>query len=171
MKTKMMMLCLTLISWGAFAQHDHAGMHDKKNTDKEKMSENMIMFKDAKLETAYKNYIVLKDALVSSNKDEAKNAAIQLQKSMEGVADGKMVADEAGKLASAGSLDEQRKAFSDVSNMMAMLLKGGKLSMGMIYVEYCPMAKASWLSNEKEIKNPYYGDQMLNCGSVKEMIH
>jgi hypothetical protein len=29
---------------------------------------------------------------------------------------------------------------------------------------------ADWLSKEKEIKNPYYGSQMLNCGSVEETI-
>lgn len=171
MKTKMMMLCLTLMSWGVIAQHDQAGMHDKSKMDKENMNENMVMFKDAKLGTAYKNYLNLKDALVASNKDEAKNAAIQLQKSMDGVADGKMIADEAAKLAASSNIKEQRKAFSDVSNMMAMLIKDGRLSMGMIYLDYCPMVKSSWLSNDKEIKNPYFGEQMLTCGSVKEMIH
>jgi hypothetical protein len=29
---------------------------------------------------------------------------------------------------------------------------------------------AFWLSNEKEIKNPYFGSMMLKCGSVKETI-
>jgi hypothetical protein len=29
---------------------------------------------------------------------------------------------------------------------------------------------AYWLASEKEIKNPYYGDDMLNCGEVKEEI-
>lgn len=39
MKTKMMMLCLALVSWGAFAQHDHAkdGGHDKMKMDKKGM--------------------------------------------------------------------------------------------------------------------------------------
>lgn len=159
MKTKMIMLCLVLGSWGAYAQHD------------KKMDQSTAMFKDAKLGAAYEHYIHLKDALVASNQSEAKKAAGDLQKSLEGVDNGKMVSDEAAKVASAASLENQRKAFSGVSDMMAMLVKDGKLSMGMIYLEYCPMAKASWLSNEKEIKNPYYGDKMLKCGSVKEMIH
>ena len=38
------------------------------------------------------------------------------------------------------------------------------------YVQKCPMANnnkgAVWLSTEEEIKNPYYGDAMLTCGSV-----
>lgn len=166
MKTKTMMLCLVLGSWGAFAQHDHA-----KHSDEKKMDQNVAMFKDAKLGKAYEHYIHLKDALVASNQDDAKKAANELLKSLKDVTNGKMVADEAAKLVTAPNLEGQREAFSGVSNMMAMLVKDGKLSMGMIYLEYCPMAKASWLSNEKEIKNPYYGDQMLKCGGVKEMIH
>jgi hypothetical protein len=46
--------------------------------------------------------------------------------------------------------------------------------MGSVYVAYCPMANnnegANWLSNDKEIKNPYFGDKMLRCGSVMETI-
>lgn len=165
MKTKMMMLILVLGSWGAFAQHDHAKQGEQKK------EENMVMFKDVKTGQAYEHYLHLKDALVASNEDDAKKAASELQKSLTDVSNGKMVADEAAKVVVAASLEDQRKAFSGVSDMMTMLVKDGKLSMGMIYVEYCPMVKASWLSNEKEIKNPYYGDKMLKCGSVKEMIH
>ena len=80
----------------------------------------------------------------------------------------------ASKIAASSDLKEQRKVFSTLSNEMATLVKGGKLSMGMLYLEYCPMANgntgAFWLSNEKQIKNPYFGDMMLTCGSVKETI-
>jgi Cu(I)/Ag(I) efflux system membrane fusion protein len=27
-----------------------------------------------------------------------------------------------------------------------------------------------WLSSQEEIMNPYYGDDMLHCGEVKETI-
>jgi len=27
-----------------------------------------------------------------------------------------------------------------------------------------------WLSNEKAIKNPYYGESMMACGEIKETI-
>ena len=40
-----------------------------------------------------------------------------------------------------------------------------------IYLEFCPMANndkgAFWISADKEIKNPYYGKQMMTCGEVK----
>lgn len=169
MKRISLMFLVVLVSSTAFAQHDHA-----KHGEQQKQ-ENMVMFKDKKIGNAYEHYLHLKDALVASNQADAKKAADDLQKSLVNVTDGKMVADEAAKVANAATLDDQRIAFSGVSDMMAMLVKGGKLSMGMLYLEYCPMANnnkgAYWLSNEKEIRNPYFGNAMLTCGSVKEMIH
>ena len=161
------MLLLALVNWGAFAQHDHA-KHDEK-----KMDANVAMFKDAKLGAAYEHYIHLKDALVTSKSDEAKNAAKELQMSLAAVGDGKKASDEAANVIKGSTLAEQRKAFLELSNEMILLVQGGKLSMGAIYKEYCPMYGSSggyWLSNEKQIKNPYFGDAMLNCGSVKETI-
>jgi hypothetical protein len=29
---------------------------------------------------------------------------------------------------------------------------------------------AMWLSENKEIKNPYYGEKMMECGTVEEVI-
>jgi hypothetical protein len=165
MKTKIMMLCLVLGSWGAFAQHEQ---------DDKKMDQNMAMFKDAKLGTAYEHYVHVKDALVASKSDEAKKGAGELQKALKDVSGSAAAGEAASKVAASSDLKEQRKAFSALSNEIAKLVKGGKLSMGMLYLEYCPMANgnsgAYWLSNEKEIKNPYFGDMMLKCGSVKETI-
>ncbi|MFZ6009750.1 MAG: DUF3347 domain-containing protein [Bacteroidota bacterium] len=169
MKTKMMMLILVLGSWGAFAQHDHAG-HEQKKTDQA-----MVMFKDPKLGKAYEHYIHVKNSLVASDNEEAKASAIELSQALRNAKVSTASIEAATKLANTSDLDEQRKLFSTLSNEMATLVRDGKLSMGMLYLEYCPMANnnsgAYWLSNEKEIKNPYFGDKMLKCGSVKEMIH
>ncbi|HEY4654325.1 MAG TPA: DUF3347 domain-containing protein [Cyclobacteriaceae bacterium] len=169
MKTKMMMFCLALVGWGAYAQHDHAGHGDQK-----KMDQSMVMFKDAKLGAAYEYYIHIKDALVASKTDEAKMGAGELQKALKDVNGSAKAIELSEKFASASNLAEQRKVFSTLSNEMTALVKAGKLSMGALYLEYCPMANnnegAYWLSNEKEIKNPYFGDRMLKCGSVKETI-
>ena len=32
------------------------------------------------------------------------------------------------------------------------------------------MKKAYWVSQESEIKNPYYGSSMLSCGKVIEKL-
>ncbi len=44
-----------------------------------------------------------------------------------------------------------------------------------LYQDFCPMANnnkgAYWLSEVKEIKNPYFGAKMMKCGSVKKQIN
>ncbi len=39
-----------------------------------------------------------------------------------------------------------------------------------VYEIYCPMAKATWLSNHSEVRNPYFGSKMLNCGKITREI-
>jgi len=44
-----------------------------------------------------------------------------------------------------------------------------------LYQDFCPMANnnkgAYWLSEIKDIKNPYFGAKMMKCGSVKKQIN
>ena len=67
-------------------------------------------------------------------------------------------------------IDHQREHFetlsTDISDMITLL--GTEKT---LYQDYCPMAKASWLSEVKDIKNPYYGAKMMTCGSVKKQIN
>ena len=43
-----------------------------------------------------------------------------------------------------------------------------------VYVEFCPMANSNqgayWLSKEEKVINPYFGEAMLTCGEVKQII-
>jgi hypothetical protein len=170
MKINSLIICLSILSLSAFAQHEnHAA-----NSDSKIVSETSATFKNEKLGDAYFNYILLKDALVASNETDAKKAAEELVKALKELKDSDAVVQAATKITSAVNLTEQRLAFSPLSDEMANLVKGGKLSSGALYLEYCPMANkntgAYWLSNEKEIKNPYFGKMMLRCGSVKETI-
>lgn len=170
MKKTMIMLCLALVSWGATAQHDHAA-HGAQ-TSSQKMEP---MFKDKALGSSYTHYITLKNALVASDFQKAKSASESLVKAIHNVKGSDKVHAEAAKVAESATLENQRKAFTALSNEMATLVKGADISMGELYLEYCPMANGNtggyWLSNEKEIRNPYFGDQMLKCGSVKETIN
>ncbi|MBN9380932.1 MAG: DUF3347 domain-containing protein [Chitinophagaceae bacterium] len=64
----------------------------------------------------------------------------------------------------------QREHFVNLSVNMLALAKAVKLSTQPIYEEFCPMKKASWLSNDPAIKNPYYGNAMLTCGKVQTTL-
>jgi hypothetical protein len=67
-------------------------------------------------------------------------------------------------------LNHQREHFAALSLAMSNLAQSVSLSDKPIYVDYCPMKKSYWLSEEKDIKNPYYGKQMLDCGNVEKTI-
>jgi hypothetical protein len=68
-------------------------------------------------------------------------------------------------------LKKQRLVFANFSSNMIAIAKTVTLSPEPVYEAYCPMKKASWLSAEKEIRNPYYGSAMLTCGKVTGTIN
>jgi Cu(I)/Ag(I) efflux system membrane fusion protein len=68
------------------------------------------------------------------------------------------------KLAKGKKIGSMRKAFKDLSRPIAMWATMSKPER--IYVLYCPMAKASWLQTDENIRNPYYGHKMLRCGKI-----
>ena len=72
-----------------------------------------------------------------------------------------------------GKIGHQREHFVMLSKDINDLIKlfGTKQK---LYQDYCPMADegkgAIWISEVKEIKNPYYGSNMLTCGSIKKTL-
>lgn len=133
-------------------------------------------------------YLQIKNALTNGKAAEAGDAAKNLLEAMKGfdksllAADQKKVYDQyeasvkeqAEHISkSANDIEHQRERFSTMSESIYALVKafgGGKT----LYHDHCPMAKdgkgAMWLSETKEIKNPYFGDKMMECGSVEEEI-
>lgn len=132
---------------------------------------------DASISKLYQNYLNIKTALATDNSDEASKAANTFIESASMV-DYKVLSEgnldvlrkNASKIADSRSIETQRESFNGLSQNMISMTKNFKLSDKSVFVQYCPMAEASWLSAEKEIKNPYYGKSMLTCGSVKSEI-
>lgn len=135
-----------------------------------------------------KDYLALKNALVADNDRAAANAGKQLFANLNKVdmkaipankhkefmdifenakENAEHISDNAGKI------DHQREHLAslskDVSDLIALFGTTQKL-----YQDYCPMYNdgkgAVWISEAKAIKNPYYGNQMLTCGSVKKEL-
>lgn len=122
-------------------------------------------------------YYQLKDNLVKSNATIAAASAVELVKAINN-ADATIVNDDtrtillkdANAISQSSDIKVQREKYATLSNNMFELAKTVKLSTDPIYQQYCPMKKASWLSNDKAIKNPYYGSAMLTCGSIKATL-
>jgi Protein of unknown function (DUF3347) len=77
---------------------------------------------------------------------------------------------DARHISEVSKIDLQRGHFARLSLNMFTLAKSGKISGQPVYEDYCPMKKANWLSAEFEIKNPYFGNQMLSCGDVANTL-
>lgn len=134
------------------------------------------------------DYLTLKNALVSDDDKAAANAGKALlatfnkvdmntipadkhKEYMDIADDAKEHAEHIGD--NVGNIAHQREHLAvlseDVKDLIALFGTSKKL-----YQDHCPMFNdgkgAIWLSESKEIKNPYYGSEMLTCGNVQQEL-
>jgi membrane fusion protein, copper/silver efflux system len=68
----------------------------------------------------------------------------------------------------------QRAAYAAYNESLYQSIKHFGFTGEKLFYDFCPMALNSkgayWLSNTEEIRNPYFGDKMLGCGKVKEIL-
>ncbi|MEZ5023230.1 MAG: efflux RND transporter periplasmic adaptor subunit [Chitinophagales bacterium] len=133
-------------------------------------------------------YLELKEALVDSDSDKAKTIANQFLNQLQTV-DMTLVKNEAhlfwmekfkalqshGKaLISSSVIEKQRDQFYFLSQTLINTLRAFGVSNDTFYVQHCPMANndegAEWISKDKEVKNPYFGEKMLKCGFIQDTI-
>ncbi|MDP4222017.1 MAG: efflux RND transporter periplasmic adaptor subunit [Bacteroidota bacterium] len=150
-----------------------------------KVSMNFIM----QLNDVYDKYIELKNALVDDNSVKAGEASKSLKEEL-GRVDMKLLGGdahmkwmeilnglnkEAASIISESKIDSQRSAFSVLSNLMYEAVRTFGLMGKTVYYQFCPMFNngtgAYWLSEIKEIKNPYYGKKMIDCGEIRETLN
>ena len=87
----------------------------------------------------------------------------------------KPIEDNLNGIINMNDIDMKRSHFSIVSNKLTEAVdRFGIANNKPVYLEYCPMAfdnkGAFWISENKEIRNPYFGDIMLKCGEVKREL-
>lgn len=131
------------------------------------------------------NYLQIKDALVGGNQELAAKAGGDLAIALAGLEIQEYeaeqqelkeiieVAKEHAEHISGSDISHQREHFDmlsvDIKDLLAITGTDRKL-----YQAHCPMYNenkgAIWLSESAEIKNPYFGSKMLNCGSVQAEI-
>ncbi|MCX2574210.1 DUF3347 domain-containing protein [Pedobacter sandarakinus] len=163
----------TLLACGQSEHKSSVQRSDSTNSDSSAKI-NVVSFKEDKKNTTLEAYISLKDALVKSDEVAAQGEAVKLQRSLAKLEGCELTAEIAQRIASTQNLADQRKNFTALSADLIALMKSSALENGTLYIQHCPMANkgdgGDWLSTAKDIKNPYYGDQMLECGRVIEEI-
>ena len=134
------------------------------------------------------NYLQIKNAFAKDNSANAATAANEMAKAFANFNKSALTAEQAKIYAdieddakehaehigsNGGNIKHQREHFDMLSKDIYQLTKtfgGGKK----IYYDHCPMYNnnkgAYWLSETKEIANPYLGKAMPTCGTVKEEL-
>ena len=167
-------------------------MHENDAMDESGMA--MVNYTDqvsdafsGQLNLAIENYQVLKDALVQTDYQKAKTAAAQTLEALQNV-DGSLLEGQPRShwmeqmqpmqqhleaMVASEDIEAMRMYFANLTEPMKNTIAAFGADQTM-YVQYCPMAfnneGASWISDEMAIRNPYFGDKMLKCGSVKETL-
>lgn len=139
------------------------------------------------------SYYDLKDALVAADTVKANGAAGKLAQHADSLKLDAIRGDSTGLiketakslagmintaalgLMQESGLEEKRKEFESMTDPMWSLTRTIRYDGGKVYYQFCPMAfndrGAYWLSRDTEIRNPYFGDKMLKCGSVEDSLN
>ncbi|WDF67133.1 DUF3347 domain-containing protein [Sphingobacterium oryzagri] len=159
--------------------HNHSEMAASSNKD---AAQNQ-----SQLKAVFDNYFSVKDALIKTDATTASAKAAELATSIKAVDMNKLSAEEhtvwmkvmqdltanVESISKSKDVAKQRNAFAALSGSIYKLAKVSKQDTP-VYYQHCPMYNggkgANWLSKENAVKNPYYGSQMLTCGSTVETI-
>ena len=173
------------------AAKDSSAEHASGSTAADEVSEPQFQV-DASFQNqlagVFTSYVELKDAFVASDANKVKEEAKQTDDALTKV-DMKLLSGAAHndwmnylspiqsslkEIRGSTDIETQRKAFSNLSDNLYKGVKAFGLGSKEAFYAYCPMAfnneGAYWLSDQAHIKNPYFGDKMLTCGSVKEKL-
>lgn len=134
------------------------------------------------------HYLHIKNALAKDNAGEAASGAKAMENAIDILDKSLLTAEQknaydaneaemkedAEHIAKNGdNIKHQRSHFVMMSEVVYDLVKNFGAGRP-VYHDHCPMARdnqgAMWLSEVKEIKNPYFGSAMFKCGRVEEMI-
>jgi len=131
-------------------------------------------FRNAEVAQVYDDYNALKIALVNTDSEAAQTLAQKLVISIEAVEVEASLMKAAEAIANSENINEQRAQFENLTAGVKTLVEEN-ITSGTLYYQYCPMAfdgkGAYWIANEKKVFNPYFGDVMLNCGTVDSEIN
>ena len=132
---------------------------------------------DSMMRVLVQPYLTLKDELVRSDTQAASASAKEM---LVLLSDKKYAFSRSNlkplleSIQNTDDIEEQRELFRSISNEMIQWASTTQSVSSKLYVQFCPMANnnkgASWLSTQEEIRNPFYGDTMLTCGSVVDIL-
>ena len=175
---------------GGGDEEEMENTNSKRKSEVNAMAEVPMAFKK-QLGAVVNEYLKMKDAFVKSDEKKAVETAKLTLEALDKVdmtlLKGdlhnkwmklqKPIKDNLNGIIQMDGLEMKRRHFSVVSEKISEAIKVfGVMNkeVAELYFEFCPMAfdneGAFWVSETREIFNPYFGDKMLKCGEVKEVL-
>lgn len=136
-----------------------------------------------------KTYLQLKEALVESSLAQSTSLSNRFTEELENITANELSGEAlefwnarnsalttaSRGIGAAEDLERQREHFTKLSEEMIKTLVVFGLNNQSIFVDHCPMANsdegAYWLSDIRNIRNPYFGEAMLSCGEIVKEIN
>lgn len=161
-------------------QGKNSMMHQEKPQEGKK-DQIMLLPTDFQLKfhSVLKSYLTIKDALVASNLTQVQALAQESLTILQAISVANLesslreyyseIIKTWQTMTETQSLEQQRIFFAVLSEKMIAISVNLDNFEEPIFIEHCPMAKeggANWLSQSKEIRNPYFGSEMLTCREV-----
>ena len=158
----------------------HDGLGSASNLEERIFSEGFT----AEIINMIPSYLKMKDALVAGDAFVVQAEARELVRHLSAIPTTDLGTPEKSNLensliplkaiADSDSLEVQRNYFVRLNEVLIPIMESLGSGTQTLYVQTCPMADnnkgAAWMSAQKEIRNPYYGDAMLTCGRVIRTI-
>ena len=122
-----------------------------------------------------KAYLSLKDNLVETNAKKSQKSAEEFIESLKDASGQRieLMRNAAENITKTNDIETQRVNFEEISDNLYLYAQNNDMGIK-LYRQHCPMAfknkGASWLSSERKIMNPYFGDKMLHCGTVEDEV-
>ena len=114
--------------------------------------------------------VAIADALAHDKLDNVVTNAAGID--LEAISLGKSaakIANAAKDVLKATKIADVREAFGKLSEALVAYLDAQKRAPGAgLKVAVCPMVSKPWIQKDGAIQNPYYGSEMLSCGSFKK---
>lgn len=166
--------------------HNHGGMNS--NVAEGAGTKDVSNAERSTIYQLVQQYELLKDALVNDDFNKSKQLAGDLYKEMKRTAMNNFSGAEhkiwmphstnalkaLEQMKEANNIGEVRRYLKPLSGQIITMARYFAPFKKPLYVMRCPMADknkgADWITFEGEVKNPYYGADMLTCGSVIDTI-
>ena len=157
---------------------------EKKDSSPAEMKMNLPLSFQKNLSKTLPAYINIKDALVNTDAESAKTAASKMHQQITALSIsnlGKMetqhfneIKDQLMAISESSDIEQQRQHFEVLSENIIAFVSNIENLETPIYIQHCPMVNnnkgADWLSLSEEIRNPYFGDVMMNCGDTQRKL-